>query len=415
MTRPFRETHDTTQAWAAALHAEIEGNILPFWMERAADPRGGFYGLIHADGRIEANAPKAVIIQARALWAFAAAASALGERYRPAAERAFVDLCGKFRDGDLGGLFWMLNADGSVLDARKQIYAQAFGIYALAEYHRATGSGESLDFAKELYRLIEAHARDLVHGGYLEAFDRNWSERADMRLSEKDLNCAKSMNTHLHVLEAYAGLLQVWPDAALQADGRTLLELILDRIVDPHTAHFGLFFDRGWKALSDGVSFGHDIEGSWLLFEAAKTLGEDRLLERAREAALAMAEAVLHEGRDGDGSVFFAADGAGRVVDPGKHWWVQAEAVIGFYNAYELSGERRFAEAALCTWNYIAAYFVDRVHGEWRAKLARDGTPLDERQDPDAHLSGPWKCPYHNARLCIEMIGRLEKNGKTMQ
>ncbi len=217
------------------------------------------------------------------------------------------------------------------------------------------------------------------------------------------------MNTHLHVLEAYTNLLRVWRDPVLVARQAELLNVMMDYVVDGATGHFKMFFDERWHSLSGHVSFGHDIEGSWLITEAADVLGDAGLIARARKLALAMAEAVYEQGVDRDGSLFFAADGRGVLVDSKKHWWVQAEAVIGFYNAFQLSADARFLAAARRAWDYIEAKVVDRVHGEWHAKLSPEGVPLTAEQDPDAYLVGPWKCPYHNARLCYEMLGRLEK------
>jgi mannobiose 2-epimerase len=215
------------------------------------------------------------------------------------------------------------------------------------------------------------------------------------------------MNTHLHVLESYTNLLRVWPDAGLRARQTALIELMLDRIVDAGTGHFKLFFDVPWTSLASTVSFGHDIEGSWLLVEAAEAVGDAALIERCRRIALAMAGAVLAEGVDDDGSLFAEADGSGALLDDRKHWWMQAEAVIGFHNAYELCGNGAFENAARRAWDYIERHVVDREHGEWYAKLTREGVPFATRDDADAVLVGPWKCPYHNARVCYEMLYRL--------
>ncbi|MBZ5583529.1 MAG: AGE family epimerase/isomerase, partial [Acidobacteriia bacterium] len=272
-----------------------------------------------------------------------------------------------------------------------------------------TGHAGALGRGRELFRLIEAKSRDPVHGGYLEACSREWGALEDMRLSEKDLNCPKSMNTHLHVLEAYTNLLRVWRGPELVARQKELLELTMTRIVNCATGHFRLFFDRKWRPLTDHVSFGHDIEGSWLMVEAAEAVRDEGLLDRARKLAVAMAQAVYDEARDKDGSIFYEADAQGRLVDPNKHWWAQAEAVVGFYNAWRISGREEFLEAAYRAWEFIENKLVDRVHGEWHAKLKPDGTAFTEAEDTDACLVGPWKCPYHNARVCYEMIDRSGK------
>jgi mannobiose 2-epimerase len=231
-----------------------------------------------------------------------------------------------------------------------------------------------------------------------------------MRLSEKDLNSPKSMNTHLHVMEAYTNLLRAWPDPELQAKQKALLEVTMDHIVDSATGHFKLFFDNQWNSLTDHISFGHDIEGSWLLVEAAQVLGDAALLDRARSLSLKMARAVYEQALDQDGSLFYEANSKGVLVDPNKHWWAQAEAVVGFYNAYQLSGDQRFLYQAYRVWEYIEEKIVDKVHGEWHAKLRPNGTPYTAQEDGDACLVGPWKCPYHNSRVCLEMLERLAEN-----
>ncbi|MGA7713047.1 MAG: AGE family epimerase/isomerase [Rhizomicrobium sp.] len=404
--------------WTDQFRKELVGNILPFWMRHAIDrEHGGFYGTIDCDLHIETEAPRASVIGTRLLWTFAAATRLLGDKYQETAEHCFDYVANAFWDRKYGGLFWTLDHRGNPLSTRKQIYAQAFGIYALAEYFRATGNTESIDLAKRLFWLIEDHGYDPDFKGYWEARDREWHELDDMRLSDKDLNSPKSMNTHLHVMEAYTNLLRVWRDPSLAARQSELLKLTLDRIVDPSSGHFKLFFDERWNSLSGHVSFGHDIEGSWLMVETAKVLGDPELIARTRKTALTMVEAVYTQGLDRDGSLFYEANGQGELIDSKKHWWAQAEAVVGFYNAYEISGEARFLAAAHKTWDYIETKVVDHVHGEWHAKLTAQGVPLTAKQDPDACLVGPWKCPYHNARACFEMIDRLGKqtNGKHTQ
>jgi mannobiose 2-epimerase len=397
--------------------------------------RGGFYGAVLCDGTVDKEAPRGAVLNARILWTFSAAARRFpddvdngctsatrrtrgdegirpaGEpsRYRQTADHAYTYLIERFRDHKHGGVYWMLDAAGSPISDRKQTYAQAFALYALAEYFRVSGNETSLNTARQLYALIEEHSRDFENGGYLEARARDWSALDDLRLSEKDLNCPKSMNTHLHVMEAYTNLLRVWRDPSIEASQRELLNVTMDRIIDGTAGHFRMFFDRQWKSLSDHVSFGHDIEGSWLLVEAAEVLGDPALEERARRVALEMARAVYEQARDQDGSLFYEADSRGTLVDPNKHWWAQAEGVVGFYNAYQLSGNSHYRDASQRLWQYIKQRVVDRAHGEWHAKLKPAGEPFTAAEDADACLAGPWKCPYHNCRACLEMIERLAK------
>ncbi len=395
-------------SFRAGLEAELHDHILAFWRERMVDrERGGFYGRLDGAGRLHPEAAKGVVLNARILWSFAAAARYTGrDDYRRLAERAHTYLHEHFADREQGGVYWLLDCEGRALDTKKQIYAQAFAVYALAEYYQLNGSREALGWAVRLYGLIERHSRDRQRGGYLEAFDRDWRLLADLRLSERDANEAKTMNTHLHVLEAYTNLYRVWPDGQLRQDLRQLIELFLTRFIDPSTRHLHLFFDEAWNLKSRTISFGHDIEAAWLLTEAAVLAGEAALVEEVEKKAVAIAAATLAEGVDADGGLFNEAGPAG-LTDTGKHWWPQAEAMVGFWNAWELSGEARYADAARHSWRFIQQYLADRAGGEWRWGVYRDGTPMREEDK-----AGPWKAPYHNTRACLEMIGRLERQEK---
>jgi mannobiose 2-epimerase len=282
---------------------------------------------------------------------------------------------------------------------RKHHYAQAFAIYGLCAYHVATGEAQSLALAQELFRLLEEHAYDPVYGGYIEGSSRRWEALEDMRLSDRDLDCRKSMNTMLHILEAYTQLAHLWAPA--RAAHRTLVKEFLQRIAHPARTHFRLFFDDAWHSLLDHVSFGHDIEGSWLLVEAAELHDDPELSAAVCETAVLLAEAVYERGIDDDGGIFYEAGSQG-LVDDQKSWWVQAEAMVGFTNAYQLVGKGHYLQAALRCWEYIRSHHVDRVHGGWYKVLHRDGTP-----DSESYKVGPWECPYHHSRACMEMMDRL--------
>lgn len=397
-----------SDAWRSQIAAELQANILSFWANKAVDhERGGFFGAIDADGRPVPDAPRSAVLNTRILWAFSAATRALGERYRTVADRAYRYVTGQFYDRETGGLYWMLDAEGRVLAPHKQIYAQAFGVYALSEYHRATGTPESLLLARQLFDCIEMHAADAVRGGYFEARAADWSTLADVRLSEKDLNCPKSMNTNLHVMEAYTNLLRVWPDGRLRERLSSLLHIVMSNVFDGRKGHLDLFFDEAWRPVSEQVSYGHDIETSWLLVEAAEVLGGADTMRQARECALVLARNVSRHGVDEDGGVFNEADAQHNLIDDTKHWWAQAEAVVGFYNAFKISGRAEYLQASQRSWAFIRDKVVDRVHGEWHAKLSATGTPLGAAEDSDVCLTGPWKCPYHNSRMCFEMLDRL--------
>jgi mannobiose 2-epimerase len=385
------------------IEADLRGNVLPFWMEHVADRAGrSFVASLTNDLRHDPAAERGALLTARILWTYAAAHRTYGDpAYRETADLALHDLLTRYHDVQHGGFYWSVNADGSVKRDRKQVYGQAFAIYALSEYHAATGDRRALEQAVLAFLLLEARARDRVRGGYLEAFARDWSPIADMRLSEADQNDPKSQNTLLHVMEAYTRLLQVWPDPGLRIALRELVGVMLDHVVDPHTGHLGLFFTADWQPTSDKVSYGHDIEAAWLLGRAAEVLGEPALQARVDALALRIADVTLAEGTDADGGVFNLGGPQG-VVDGNKEWWPQAEAVVGFLHAWQLSGADRYFAAAARTWDFIEARLIDRRHGEWFRGVDRTGAVLAQFEKV-----GFWKCPYHNGRMGLEALVRL--------
>lgn len=347
--------------------------------------------------------PKGLIVNCRILWTFSAAYRVRPEPiYHRMADRAFEVVWNQFWDPQHGGAFWQLDGEGRVIDDSKKTYGQAFYLYALAEYHQAFDAPHALGRAQELFSIIERQTHDPQHGGYWEVRRRDWSEAADTRLSEKDLNEKKSMNNHLHVLEAYTNLYRVWKSPLLQQQLRELIALFEDHILDARTKHLHHFFDEAWKIRSDTYTFGHDIEASWLLCEAAEALADEALLNRMRKIALQISEVVWREGISADGGLCYEGH-AGRVVDARKECWPQAEAVVGFINAFQLSDDPKYLQAAQRIWDYIERYLVDRVHGEWFWRINDDGQP-----DPTLPKVSEWKGPYHASRACLEAMQRLE-------
>jgi mannobiose 2-epimerase len=281
-------------------------------------------------------------------------------------------------------------------------------MYALTEYHQAFKDTEdnnspALRRANELFELIEVHARDSREGGYFEVRQRDWSEAADSRLSEKDMDEKKSMNNHLHILEAYLNLYRAGKSPRARERLLGLVHLFETRIVDSASCHFNHFFDEHWNVRSNSYTFGHDIEGSWLLCEAAEVLQDALLLQRIRTLAIGIADTVLSEGLDSGGGLCYEGK-AGSVIDRRKECWPQAEAVIGFLNAYELSGKEKYLAAAKSVWDYIERLLVDRTHGEWFWRINLDGRP-----DPDLPKVSEWKGPYHGTRACLEVLKRIPR------
>ncbi|WP_438447617.1 AGE family epimerase/isomerase [Gorillibacterium sp. sgz5001074] len=382
------------------MSAELD-RILHFWMNHTVDPvHGGFHGRVECDLTTDPSAPKGLVLNARILWTFSRAyRNDPQPRYLEMAERALAYIERVFRDPEYGGYYWLVAPDGSPIQSKKMTYGHAFYLYGAAEYILASGRTELLPLTEELFALVE-RSFDPIRSGYVEAFARNWTEEGDLRLGDQDPNDKKSMNTHLHVLEAYTQYYRVRPTPVLAERLRRILTDMLERIIDPATGHFSLFFDEDWHVKSNLISYGHDIEGSWLLMEAAHVLGDAELKDRAAQAALRMADASLVRGVDSDGAMMWDGNMEG-ILDSDKHWWVQAEAVVGFVNAWQMSGEARFWDAAIGCWRFIRSHLIT-PSGEWYWKTDRSGRP--------SHAEGlvnMWKCPYHNARACFEIIERL--------
>ena len=377
-------------------------NILPFWMEKCIDPKGGFYGRIDGEGILHKNAVKGAILNARILWTFSAAFRVTGNKqYLEMAERAKDYIEKYFLDKEYGGVFWSLNADGTPHDTKKQFYALGFTIYGMSEFSRATGDISAKQIATDLFSLIEKYSYDGILGGYLEATTRDWRTIEDMRLSEKDDNAAKTMNTHLHILEPYTNLLRISPDNdKLKEAVRQLINLFLDTIEDPKSHHLGLFFDENWKRRDKEISYGHDIEASWLLLEAAQVLRDKDILDKTLSHTVNIAMAAL-EGRCHDGSMVYERHADGH-YDNDKHWWVQAENVIGQLYLWKYHGRDDMLAKAAESWEFIKKNIVDEKNGEWY--WSRKGNTINFTDDK----AGFWKCPYHNSRMCLEAYELLK-------
>ena len=411
-------------------------NILPFWSNRMVDrENGGFYGRIDGHGRLYPEAEKGAILNARILWAFSAAyrvlqdSSADASTYLEMATRAKDYLIDHFLDMEYGGVYWSVDYKGQPLDTKKQFYAIGFAIYGLSEYARATGDREALDIALQLVDCIEEHALDRENNGYIEAMTRDWQPIADMRLSELDANYPKSQNTHLHIIEPYTNLLRclkefsarqscdylpfigsvlpidvaVSQDVILNVESavRNLITIFTDHILNPDTHHLDLFFENDWTRGAGRLeSYGHDIECSWLLHEAALVLGDPIYINKVEPVVLEVAHAS-EKGLRSDGSMIHEANLDSGHVDDDLHWWVQAENVVGWVNIYQYFGDKSALDKAVRCWQYIKDNLIDWDNGEWFWSRHADGT-----LNVDDDHAGFWKCPYHNSRMCLEIIER---------
>jgi mannobiose 2-epimerase len=375
-------------------------NVLPFWMKHMPDEAyGGFFGRITHDLKVDDKAVKGAVLNARILYTFSAAYRLYADKvYKKTADRAFDYIMHHFLDGSYGGVFWSVDPAGNPADTRKQFYALAFMIYGLAEYYKITSKEQVLREAISIFSIIEGKAFDAEFNGYTEALSREWNPLEDMRLSTKDMNVVKSMNTHLHIMEAYTNLYRVYKDDILLERLKNLFDIFRTHIVGKKH-HLLLFFDREWNSMSEVISFGHDIEASWLLHEAAEVTGDARCREDASALAIKIADAV-YEGFNEEGGLRYEFEPR-HGFKSDLEWWPQAESVVGFLNAYQLTGDEKYLDTALQSCNIIKKYLIDKVHGEWFYRVDQNGKPRKEEDK-----AGFWKCPYHNGRMAFEVKER---------
>jgi mannobiose 2-epimerase len=391
-----------------ALQQEFRAELIAiadWWVANTLDQQqGGFYGEVGADNLPVSEASKGIILNARILWFFSETAQQVDAPvYRECATRAYDYLITHFFDEKDGGVYWELNAAGEPINTKKQVYAQAFTIYALCAYFQLTGDAQALARALECFNLIEQHAVDSVNQGYLEAFTHDWGAMEDLRLSEKDLNYPKSQNTHLHILEAYTTLYQAHPAAEIKAALKYNIEMFDKYMIDKQTYHLRMFMDLQWKDFSPGYTYGHDIEASWLIAKALESLGDEAYIRALTPTLIRIAQTTLQEGVGELGQVLDSYDFATATLNRDTVWWVQAEALVGFLYAYTASGEQKYLAAAEAVWAFIKNYQIDSESGEW-LWLSR----LDARNEPPHYKVGFWKCPYHNGRAMMEAIRYLQ-------
>lgn len=383
---------------AQAARTMLEQTILPFWMNLRDDEHGGYYGLVDFDLQMDKTAEKGCILNSRILWFFSQAALATGRADLAGhARHAYRFLTEHCLDRDCGGVYWSLTCDGRPLDTTKHTYNQAFAIYALAAYYRLTGDAEALALARRLFTLIETHCTDDV--GYLEAFTRDWQPESNEKLSENGVLAAKTMNTLLHVFEGYAGLYEAAPDERVERAMRRILDIYAGKIYAPGLHRQLVFFDEQYRSIIDLYSYGHDIESSWLIDWGCALLGDEALTKRIAAINSDLADAILHKAYRGHSVINECERGKDDLT---RVWWVQAEAVLGFVNEYEKSHRAEYAAAAADVWQYITEHFVDRrPGGEWFWCLDDQARPSERRP-----IVEPWKCPYHNGRMCLELMRR---------
>lgn len=391
---------NTLQQYQQELHAELS-DILQYWIQHSPDEKnGGFYGKIDGENKPVETAPKGAVLNARILWSFSAAYNCTKqEKYLVIAHRAFQYITTYFIDKEYGGIYWTLNYKGQPADTKKQIYGLSFLQYACSEYYQSTKLEAAKKLAVDLYHLIEQHSFDAVKTGYFEAFSRQWQPMDDLRLSSKDANEKKTMNTHLHVLEAYTNLFRIWPDEALYQSIVLLIKNFTGHIINQKSWHLHLFFSEQWEVKGNIVSYGHDIEAAWLLLKAAEVIKDEKLITQLKAIAVKIADATI-EGLDTDGGLWYEKE-EGHLVKE-KHWWPQAEAMIGFFTVWQIAGLQKYLSYSFNSWQFVKNKMIDHINGEWFWGVDEKGKVM---QGEDK--AGLWKCPYHNSRACIELINRI--------
>lgn len=378
---------------------ELFDNLLPFWMNKTKDEaKGGFIGQMNHLMERDPEAPKAAILNFRILWTFSAAYHFKQKpEYLDFAKRSFDYIKEHFIDQEFGGVYWLLDCNGQVINDRKQAYALSFAMYGLSEYYIASGDSFAKKLAIQLYHDIENHFYDKENHGYIEALSRNWDTLEDMRLSDKDMNAPFTMNTHLHILEAYTNLYRIWPDESLAKALKNLLFIHRDQIMDAETFHLELFFNRNWESQNDVISYGHDIEAAWLMLEAAKVMNDSNITSEFQTILKNISEVTLKKGIHEDGSLLYEGNPNG-VTDTDRHWWPQFEAIVGFMNAFEVTKDERYLEVVQALWKFTKAQ-LSHESGEWWWRVNEQYRP-----NISEDLVGPWKGPYHNARGLMETI-----------
>jgi mannobiose 2-epimerase len=402
---------------------EFENHMIPFWLGLKDEEHGGYYGLVNFDLSLDKKADKGCIVNSRILWFFSRAYTKFGdEKYLHAAEHAFHYLMEAFLDDDEGGVYWSVNFDGHPADTTKHTYCQAFAIYALAAYYEATKDKDALECAYDLYHIIEDRCRD--NDGYLEAFTREFEVASNEKLSENGVMATRTMNTLLHVMEAYTELYRVDGDKLVKRNIIETLKIFREKMFDAERGRLLVFFDKDYDSLIDLYSYGHDIESAWLIDRTVDIISgstngssNEKSEYDMSDITSVLTESIYKEAFKEDGMPAEAENG---VVLETRIWWVQCEAILGFMNAYTriknasesdkgYSDYKKFEEdyknAAISIWEYTKKSIVDKRPGsEWYSEVRKDGAPIETKPMEDI-----WKCPYHNGRMFLEMMDYIEE------
>ena len=380
--------------------------ILKFWENYTIDEEnGGFIGQIDSDMTKHSDADKGVILNARITWSFSAAYKYTNKtEYLKLATRAYNYLIDKFYDHENNGVYFMIDYKGNPIVDRNQVIAVAFVTYAFSEYYIATKNEEALDYALKLFDSLETYALDKEFNGYFDAFSKEWEKLDDMRMYPGDANATKTMNANFHIMVAYANIYRAYKDDRVKRALKNLIEVLLDKIIDVKRGSLNLFFDTNWDIVQSNDNYGLDIEASWLIWDAVQVLGDKKLIEQIEPIVLKIVEHCLKYGYDKDGGMMNEGNDKDGVVNTYKSWWVQAESVIAFFNAYQMTEENKYLSNSLLSWDFIKKYVIDYKYGEWFGTVSKD----DHEPNLEESKIGPWKCPYHNSRMGLQIAERID-------
>ncbi len=385
--------------FASEIKKELTEHIIPFWNNLRDDEKGGFYGFMDCGLNLDKNADKGVILHSRILWFYSNCYLVLKDKTCLENAKHTFDFMYKYCvDREFGGVYWLMHADGTVSDSMKHTYCQAFFVYALSSYYDASGDKKALDLALEIFETIEKNCTDDV--AYLEAMSREWKLIENDALSENGLMADKTMNTTLHLMEAYTELYRVSKNEKVLERLRFQLDITYDKIYDKPNDKLLVFFDKNLNVIGDIHSYGHDIEATWLIDRACEVIGDDDLTKKMLGMNEKIVECIKNVALEDD-HLLMERDGS--EVNPTRVWWVQAETIVGFYNAYEKYGKDEYKEIAEKVWGYTKERIIDKTAGgEWYSEL--DGNEVPSTKP----TVDPWKCPYHNGRMCLEIIKRTQ-------
>lgn len=399
---------------AVEMKDHMLGTIIPFWRNLRDDEFGGYYGYLSYGLELDKQAFKGCILNSRITWFFSnvyllykngllsdedfSRHGYTAEDVKKEAMHGYDFLYNKCIDKENGGIFWSLTYDGKPDDTTKHTYNQAFCIYALSSYYDAFGDGKALDLAAKLINIIETKCTDDL--GYLEARTITFEPESNEKLSENGVMADKTMNTLLHVFEAYSEYYRVTRDEKVGKRLEWIMDTFAEKVYNPKLHRQEVFFDREYNVIIDLHSYGHDIETAWLMDRGVKILGKKEYEDKMFPITKDLTDNIYKIAFDGHSLANECEKG---VVNEWRIWWVQAETVLGFLNGALADKTRsEYMDAAFAQWDFIKEYVWDKREGsEWFWEVKKDGTP-----DADQPIVEEWKCPYHNGRMCIEVIKR---------